>query len=125
MSSPSSTNDLHDAHWPSLHPCMRVMPCSAAARSTVCSSSTSISTPTGSKRTTCLSLMVLFRSGLGRRRTTCRAALDVVRVEGLLLVGRHLVEEHVRALQRSHPPQVVQRPHLLGVEVQVRLSHEG
>src|SRR5205823_4393738 len=57
MSSPSSTNDLQEAHWPSLHPCGSMTPCSKAARKTVWSSSTSISIPTGSNRTTCLSAM--------------------------------------------------------------------
>jgi ferredoxin len=55
MSSPWSTNDLQAAHWPSLQPCMSMSPCSEAARRIVCSSPTSISMPTGSNRTRCLS----------------------------------------------------------------------
>src|SRR3982751_4183541 len=55
MSSPSSTKDLQAEHWPSLQPCMSWMPCSVAARRIVWSSSTSISMPTGSNRTTCFS----------------------------------------------------------------------
>src|SRR3954471_21452548 len=55
MSSPSSTKDLQEAHCPSLQPCMSCTPCSAAARRMVWSSSTSISMPTGSNLTWCLS----------------------------------------------------------------------
>src|SRR5260370_34561262 len=57
MSSPSRPNYLQEEHWPSLQPCISMMPCSNAPRRIVCSSSTSISMPTGSNRTTCLSDM--------------------------------------------------------------------
>src|SRR5262245_51638516 len=57
MSSPSRTKDLQDEHCPSLQPCMSMTPCSNAPRRIVWSSSTSISMPTGSNRTTCLSAM--------------------------------------------------------------------
>src|SRR3954451_5488994 len=151
MSSPSRTKDLHDAHCPSLQPCMSMIPCSAAARRTVWSSSTSMSMPTGSNRTTCLSLMGWSSapsslgwgggegpgaapsppyggwscgSGVRGRGTAGGGSPDIGRVEGLLLVLRHLVEEDVRALQRWAPAQVVERPHLLGVEVEVRLRDE-
>src|SRR6266536_1325424 len=170
MSSPSRTNDLQDEHCPSLQPCMSMIPCSAAARRTVWSSSTSISMPTGSNRTTCLSLiptsvsarchrgrgggpglglrggprlssracllgcsgcrsagppfsavsavllsrrsaqLTLSSAGVRRRWPAGRAAADVVRVERLALRRCHLVEQHVRALHRRHPPQVVERP---------------
>src|SRR5215831_14617291 len=54
------------------------------------------------------------------------AAADVLGVIGLALFRRHLVEEHVRALQLGAAPQVVQRPHLLLVaQVQVRLRGHG
>src|SRR5258707_4138361 len=67
-----------------------------------------------------------YRSGVGGRGPSGRAAAHVVRAEGLPLFGRHLVEQHVRALQRAHPAQVVQRPHLLLVaEFQVRLRDHG
>src|SRR3954468_7525308 len=151
MSSPPRTKALQAAHCPSLHPCMSIRPCSDAARSTVCSSCTSISMPTGSKRTTWDSPMnacfppgwgapgraARGRAGLpglrwwglrtsaeGRCRASSRPAADVVRVEGLLLLGRHLVEQDVRALQRRAPTQVVERPHLLRVQVEVRLRHQ-
>src|ERR1700760_2795855 len=153
MSSPSRTNDLQAAHWPSLQPCMSMIPCSAAPRRTVCSSSISTSTPTGSKRTRCFS--AITTSGLGLRETggpkaslrpsrradyrallrlmsvvsrswpTGRALLDVVGVEGVALLLRPLVEQHVRALNRRHAAQVVQLPHLLRVQVQVRLGGHG
>src|SRR5450432_1385368 len=159
MSSPSSTNDLHAEHWPSLQPCMSMIPCSAAARRTVWSSPISISIPTGSNRTTCLSAMAPSRTERGlrtgqehrtergaggrghrppavrayrvryrlvlRRGTAGRALADVVRVERGPLFRCHLVEQHVRAEHRTHLAQVVQRPHLLGVKVQMRLRDHG
>src|SRR4051812_14236866 len=147
MSSPSRTNDLQEAHWPSLQPCMSWTPCSAAARRMVWSSSTSISMPTGSNLTWCLSPIagtpgwsVAGRRRAGRGggpggtrpspspdprsgargggRPAGRALAVVVGDErGPLLVG-HLVEQHVRAEQRAEPLEVFGRPHLLGVEVQ-------
>src|ERR1700722_2872272 len=156
MSSPSSTNDLQAAHWPSLQPCMSMMPCSAAARRTVWSSLTSISMPTGSNRTVCFGfsaigapLVKLPRPapptwlGRGRSRwntrpfgikgfgllarrggTTRRALLDVVGREGRALLVGHLVEQHVGRLDVGHPTQVVERPHVLRVEVEVRLGDQ-
>src|SRR3954454_16737581 len=161
MSSPSRTKDLHAAHCPSLQPCMSMIPCSAAARRMFWSSLTSMSMPTGSNRTRCLSLMSSLSrwlvvdgaggaNGLGpsheplvrasvrrltprspsvgsrlrRRRPAGPAATDVVRVERLLLVLGHLVQQDVGALQRWAPTQVVERPHLLRVEVEVRLRDE-
>ena len=59
-------NDLQEAHWPSLQPCISMIPCSAAARRMVWSSLTSISMPTGSKRTTCLPDMTLLPGSAGR-----------------------------------------------------------
>src|SRR4051794_26258283 len=118
MSSPSRTNDLQDAHCPSLQPCMSITPCSAAARRIVCSSSTSISMPTGSNLTTCLSPM---ESVVGRCGAAGGASLDVASGErGALVIG-HLVQQYVRAGQRRALAQVVERPHLVGVQVQVRL----
>src|SRR3984957_8160345 len=49
--SPSIIRDLQLPHWPSLQPCIKEMPCRKAASNTVSPSSTSISTPNGSKRT--------------------------------------------------------------------------
>src|SRR3954453_3939541 len=119
MSSPSRTNDLQAAHCPSLHPCMSISPCSDAERSTVCSSSTSISMPTGSNLPRCLSPIC---SAVLAGEATRGAALDVLGVELRALFVGHLVEQHVRALQRSHPAQVVERPQLLRVvQVEVRL----
>src|SRR5690242_7825835 len=153
MSSPSSTNDLQEAHWPSLHPCGSMTPCSKAARKIVWSSSTSISMPTGSNRTTCLSAIDFLAEnargrseatiGAGkdqvreiwsfpvsdqlvtagpaavlvsrRRRPTGRSLTHVVGAEGFPLLVGHLVEQHVGALQWSHAPHVIQRPHLLGI----------
>src|SRR5690242_3543824 len=150
--SPSRTNDLHAAHWPSLQPCMSCTPFSAAARKIVWSSSTSISMPTGSNRTTCFSPTYVKppsggaerclglagggplqspppspdpRSGVGRRRTSGRALTDVVGGERFAFAVAHLVQEHVRAREVRATPHVVQRPHLLGVEVQVRLRRHG
>src|SRR5947209_14958624 len=78
MSSPSSANDLQEAHWPSLHPCGSMPPCSKAARKTVWSSSTSISMPTGSNRTTCLSAMnFLAENARGRSEATIGAGKDL------------------------------------------------
>ena len=59
-----------------------------------------------------------------RGRTGRPGPADVVGVERLLLLRRHLVEQDVRALQRRAAAQVVQRPHLLRVEVQVRLGDQ-
>src|ERR1700730_12496934 len=166
MSSPSRTNDLQEEHCPSLQPCMSMIPCSAAARRIVWSSLTSISMPTGSNRTTCLSAMTPsrttnhelrtttcglrlrtagrrwggrglaaalpscllvplgYRSAIRGRRTARGALAHIVRVEGLTLFWRLLIEQHVGAQHRAHPAQVVQRPHLLGVEVQMRLRDQ-
>src|SRR5918992_100500 len=145
MSSPSSTKDLQAAHWPSLQPCMSWTPCSAAARRMVWSSSTSISMPTGSNPATCFSPHRVSRlweragfgrgkagrarpppspdprSGVGRGGAPGRSLTDVVGRERLALGVAHLVEQHVRALQVGHPAHVVERPHLLGVEIEMRL----
>src|SRR5579859_5660526 len=131
-------NDLQEEHWPSLQPCMSMIPCSNAARRIVWSSLTSISMPTGSNRTTCLSAIAPSPAGRGEARgldprtpslgflavTGCPSGLRrgrpagrslavVVRLERRALFRRHLVEQDVRALHRGHPAQVVQRPHLL------------
>src|SRR3954454_13928694 len=149
MSSPSRTKDLQAAHWPSLQPCMSWTPCSAAARRMVWSSSTSISMPTGSKRTRCLSPMAhVFsrigwswaggcgggpggtrpspspdpRSGArGGGRPAGRALAVVVGDERSPLLVAHLVEQDVRGQDGAEPLEVLGRPHLLRVEVQVRL----
>src|SRR5262249_59781126 len=61
-----------------------------------------------------------YRSGVNGE-PAARPASHVLRVVGLPLLRRHLVEQHVRALQRRTAPQVVQRPHLLLVaQAQVR-----
>src|SRR6266852_9491110 len=76
-------NDLQEEHCPSLQPCMSMMPCSAAARRTFWSSSTSISMPTGSNRTTCFSPMTpseLLKGG--RLWAADERANDGVRSEG-------------------------------------------
>src|SRR5947209_17160291 len=62
---------------------------------------------------------------LRRSRTAGRALLDVASVERIPLLSRHLVEQHVRAEDLGHPPQVIQGPHLLGIQVQVRLADDG
>src|SRR3954467_13420259 len=148
MSSPSGTKDVHTAHWPYLQPCMSCTPCSAAARRMVWSESTSISMPTGSNRTWCFSpidppLGVALipgrgsgggpggprpspspdpRSGArGGGRPAGRALAVVVGDERRPLLVGHLVEQDVRAEQRAEPLEVLGRPHLLRVEVQVRL----
>src|SRR3954449_3957253 len=109
-------NDLHAEHWPSLQPCMSMMPCRKAALRTVSSSSTSISMPTGSKRTVCV-----FPTSA--RRASRRASALVVGHVRLALLRRHLVQQHVGAVERD-PADLVERPHLLGIEVQVRLRDE-
>src|ERR1700761_4349529 len=145
--SPSSRNDLHAAHWPSLQPCMSISPWRKAPRRTVSSSSTSNSIPTGSRRTWNVSPMasgprmprrrpaVVFRpiaslstgSGglLGRLGGPAagRAASLVLGDVGLALLRRHLVEEDVGALE-GVALHVVQRPHLLGIQVEMRLRDE-
>src|SRR3954454_19499322 len=147
MSSPSRTNDLQEAHWPSLQPCMSWTPCSAAARRMVWSSSTSISMPTGSNRTWCFSPIALPRSWSradsggggpggtrpspspdprsgargGGSRPAGRALAVVVGDERRPLLVGHLVEQDVRAGQGAEPLEVLGRPHLLRVEVQMRL----
>src|ERR1700755_1981555 len=61
-------------------------------------------------------------SGSGRRTARRPAALVLGHVL-LALLGRHLVQEHVRAVERD-ALDLVQGPHLLGIEVQVRLRDE-
>src|SRR4051812_12232942 len=146
MSSPSRTKDLQEAHWPSLQPCMSWTPCSAAARRMVWSESTSISMPTGSNLTWYFSPIALPR-GLSRaggcgggpggtrpspspdprsgarggRRPAGRALAVVVGDECRPLLVGHLVEQDVRGEDRAEPLEVLGRPHLLRVEVQMRL----
>src|SRR3954454_9229298 len=55
--SPSTRTHLHAAHWPSLQPCGRAMPCRNAALRTVSPSSTPNSTSTGRRRTVYALLM--------------------------------------------------------------------
>src|SRR3954454_17681635 len=113
---------------------MSMSPCRKAALRTVSSSSPSISRPTGSKRTVWVLPMAIEgsrRSGTGSllpslggcRRTSGGAAALVLRHVRLALLGRHLVEEHVGAVERD-PSHLVEGPHLLGIEVQVRLRDE-
>src|SRR4051795_152136 len=148
MSSPSSKKDLQEAHCPSLQPCMSWTPCSAAARRIVWSESTSISMPTGSNRTRYLSPIAgppgdrsraggggggsggtrpspspapPWGGGGGGGRPAGRALAVVVGDEARPLLVGHLVEQDVRAQQRAEPLEVLGRPHLLRVEVQMRL----
>src|SRR3954469_509139 len=152
MSSPSRTKDLQEAHCPSLQPCMSWTPCSAAARRIVWSESTSISIPTGSNRTRYLSPIAGPPGGRSRAggggggpggtrpspspdprsgargggsRPAGRALAVVVGDERRPLLVGHLVEQDVRAQQRAEPLEVLGRPHLLRVEVQVRLRRHG
>src|SRR4051794_41257910 len=155
MSSPSSTKDLQEAHWPSLQPCIIATPCSAAARRMVWSSSTSISMPTGSNLTWCLSPIagtprwsVAGRRRAGRgggpggprpspspgprsgargggSRPAGRTLAVVVGDERRPLLVGHLVEQDVRAQQRAEPLEVLGRPHLLRVEVEMGLRRHG
>src|SRR5258707_14571094 len=46
------------------------------------------------------SWLIRYRSGVSWREPSGRAAAHVARAEGLPLLGRPLVEQHVRALQR-------------------------
>src|SRR3954452_9287098 len=115
-------NDLHAEHWPSLQPCMSMMPCLKAALRMVSSSSTSISMPTGSNRTVCV-FPTVARSALPGERPAGRPALLVGRHVLLALLGRHLVQQHVGAVERDSA-DVVQRPHLLRIEVEVRLRDQ-
>src|SRR4051794_18037958 len=129
-------NDLQAEHCPSLQPCMSMIPCRKAAFRIVSSSSTSISMPTGSNRTVCVfpigALWVGSRrappapqswSGGGLRWAARRPATLVVRHVLLALLGRHLVQEHVRAVERD-ALDLVQGPHLLGIQVEVRLRDQ-
>src|SRR4051794_36563323 len=97
---------------------MSMMPCRKAAWRIVSSSSTSISMPTGSKRTVCVALILRLGGG-----PAGRASALVVGHVRLALLRRHLVQEHVRAVERD-PADLVEAPHLLRVEVQVRLRDE-
>src|SRR3954466_1585766 len=133
MSSPSSTKDLQEARCPSLQPCMSCTPCSAAARRMVWSESTSISMPTGSNLTWCLSPIADTPSDLSRAggsgggaggprpspspdprsgargggRPAGRALAVVVGDERRPLLVGHLVEQDVRAQQRAEPLEVL------------------
>src|SRR6202011_2430984 len=73
----------------------------------------------------CGSLPIRTTSGRGsvRRRAPGPGAGLVVRDVPLALRVRHLVEEHVRAVERV-AADVVQRPHLLGIKVEMRLRDE-
>src|SRR3954470_13121257 len=113
-------NDLHAEHCPSLQPCMSMMPCRKAALRIVSSSLTSISMPTGSKRTVCVSPMLCSLAG---ERTAGGAAALVVGHVGLALGRGHLVQQHVGAVERD-PAALVERPHLLRIQVQVRLRDQ-
>src|SRR3954447_23897004 len=103
--------DLHAEHCPSLQPCMSMMPWRKAALRIVSDSSTSISMPTGSKRTVCV-LSATTASPSSGGRTAGRAAALVGRHVLLALLGRHLVQQHVRAVERD-ALHLVERPHLL------------
>src|SRR6185436_3329999 len=100
---------------------MSWMPCLKAALRIVSSSSTSISMPTGSKRTVCVFPTVA--QSLPGERPAGRSALLVGGHVLLALLRRHLVQQHVGAVERD-PLDVVQRPHLLGVKVQMRLRDQ-
>src|SRR5215217_2635394 len=104
---------------------MSWMPLRKAPRRTA--SSTSNSMPTGSSRTVCFSPMSravrLDAHALLRRRPAGGAAALVLGDVRLAILRGHLVEEDVRALQRV-AAGLVERPHLLRVEVQMRLRDE-
>src|SRR5690349_2525329 len=104
---------------------MSISPCRNAPERTVSSSSTSNSMPTGSSRTVCFSPMSgSSRPGFLRRRGPAGGAAALVLGDVLLaLLLAHLVEQDVRALQRV-AADLVQRPHLLRIEVEVRLRDE-
>src|SRR5206468_9136301 len=107
---------------------MSMSPCRKAAWRIVSSSSTSISRPTGSKRTVCVFPIAEGepdgRAGSRRsrapapqslslrsdRRATGGPAALVLGHVGLALLGGHLVEEHVGRVERD-PADLVQRPH--------------
>src|SRR3954464_6125292 len=99
---------------------MSWMPCLKAALRMVSSSSTSISMPTGSNLTVCTfpTFACLLRRGPAGRPS----ALVLGHVL-LALLRRHLVQQHVGAVERD-PADLVERPHLLRVEVQVRLRDQ-
>src|SRR3954454_21771444 len=101
---------------------MSMMPCLKAALRMVSSSSTSISMPTGSNRTVCV-LPTCACSVLPGERPAGGAALLVVGHVGLALLGGHLVQQHVGAVERD-PPALVQGPHLLRIEVEMWLRDE-
>src|SRR3954452_23821178 len=116
---------------------MSMMPWRKAALSSVSSSSACISMPTGSNRTVWVFPMAAAAaggagtppagrgSGLGAlgRRATGGAARPVVGDVLLALLGGHLVEEHVGALE-GDALHLVERPHLLRVQIQVRLRDQ-
>src|SRR6266581_4258555 len=81
-------------------------------------------TGTGRRPSSVACLLARRYLDLGRCRSASRTAADVVRVERRPLLRGHLVEQDVRALQRTHPAQVIKRPHLLRVEVQMRLRDQ-
>src|SRR4051794_5896461 len=134
-------NDLQAPHWPSLQPCISISPCRKAPFRTVSSSSTSNSMPTGSSRPVFVSPIcslpvpvapgssrpasgwLLPRLAFSDRRVLRGAA--AARATGLVasdvllpLLRRHLVQQHVGAVERV-TADVVERPHRLRIEVEV------
>src|SRR6185437_12419952 len=151
--SPSSRYDLHAEQRPSRHPCIRWMPFRNAASRIFSSSPTSISMLTGSKLMRCMSATdasLGFRwaswnpvGGAGEVTTppTGGGGLDglhgsgptagsagqrvgaIRRDVGLALLVAHLVEQHVRAVEHA-AADVVEGPHLLRIEVKMRLRDQ-
>src|SRR5215207_9883324 len=102
---------------------MSIRPWRNAPLSTVSSSLTSNSMPTGSSRTVCVSAMAFCPCPSGRRGPAAGAAALVLGDVRLALFGRHPVQEDVGALERV-AARLVERPHLLRVEVEMRLRDE-
>src|SRR4051794_26022648 len=114
--SPSTRTHLHAAHWPSLQPCGRAMPCRNAALRTVSPSSTPNSTSTGRRRTVYALLMrppllvVVDESGGGRTAAPTKRGRSVAGVDGearavlrevlLPLLGGHLAQQLQRRQER-------------------------
>src|SRR3954451_16916850 len=124
--SPSRTYDLHAEQRPSRQPCIRWMPWRKAASRMFSSSPTSISMSTGSKLMRCMSATEISSAALvdvGVPGWVLDGACAIRRDVRVALLVAHVVEQYVRAVERVDS-NVVERPHLRRVEIEMRLPDE-